>query len=195
MDFIVLFSFLFGIGSSCMMGWATYAINNHKGYTNNGFWWGFWLGLIGLIVVCCKENISERVYYTSAPSYNQLPPTTYSNPNYNPVPYNPQGYAPGYSTPNPGSNGWQCSCGRFHPPYESSCVCGQTKHTVAAARAEAKKKAELAAAEAEAQKQAAKAAETESDKIAILKQYKELMDNGVLTPEEFEAKKKQLLGL
>lgn len=30
---------------------------------------------------------------------------------------------------------------------------------------------------------------------AELKQYKELLDSGVITQEEFDAKKKQLLGL
>ena len=29
----------------------------------------------------------------------------------------------------------------------------------------------------------------------LLKQYKELLDSGVISQEEFEAKKKQLLGL
>ena len=31
--------------------------------------------------------------------------------------------------------------------------------------------------------------------VEELKQYKELLDNGVITQEEFEAKKKQLLGI
>ncbi len=34
----------------------------------------------------------------------------------------------------------------------------------------------------------------ESDKIALLKQYKELLDSGVLSQEEFESKKKELIG-
>ena len=25
-------------------------------------------------------------------------------------------------------SGWQCSCGRVHPKYESSCVCGKSKY-------------------------------------------------------------------
>ena len=36
--------------------------------------------------------------------------------------------------------------------------------------------------------------ETEND-ISALKQYKDLLDSGVITQEEFDAKKKQLLGL
>ena len=36
---------------------------------------------------------------------------------------------------------------------------------------------------------------TENSSIDQLKQYKELLDDGVITQEEFDAKKKQLLGL
>ena len=35
----------------------------------------------------------------------------------------------------------------------------------------------------------------ESSKVAAIKEYKELMDAGIISQEEFEAKKKQLLGL
>lgn len=27
----------------------------------------------------------------------------------------------------PANSGWQCSCGRVHPSYETSCVCGKSK--------------------------------------------------------------------
>ena len=37
--------------------------------------------------------------------------------------------------------------------------------------------------------------ETFSGNAAELKQYKELLDAGIITQEEFDAKKKQLLGL
>ena len=35
----------------------------------------------------------------------------------------------------------------------------------------------------------------ECNKVSAIKEYKELMDAGIITQEEFEAKKKQLLGL
>lgn len=31
-----------------------------------------------------------------------------------------------YSNTSP-TPGWQCSCGRVHPKYESSCICGKSK--------------------------------------------------------------------
>ena len=39
------------------------------------------------------------------------------------------------------------------------------------------------------------APENTQDMIAALKQLKELVDEGILTEEEFSAKKKQILGL
>ena len=38
-------------------------------------------------------------------------------------------------------------------------------------------------------------AEKPRDVVEELKRYKELLDSGILTQEEFDAKKKQLLGL
>lgn len=49
--------------------------------------------------------------------------------------------------------------------------------------------------QAKAVKQSLTEQDEEEHRIQQIKQYKELMDSGVLTPEEFEAKKKQILGL
>lgn len=35
----------------------------------------------------------------------------------------------------------------------------------------------------------------ESARVSAIKEYKELLDEGIITQEEFAAKKKQLLGL
>ncbi|MBQ3665096.1 MAG: SHOCT domain-containing protein [Lachnospiraceae bacterium] len=53
-----------------LMGCATKVINESKGYSG-GFAWGFWLGLIGLIVVACKSNKIE-----SNPSYSNSSQST-----------------------------------------------------------------------------------------------------------------------
>jgi membrane protease subunit (stomatin/prohibitin family) len=47
----------------------------------------------------------------------------------------------------------------------------------------------------EQQQMAAAAAPAEPDYMAELEQLAQLRDQGILTPEEFEAKKKQILGL
>ena len=41
----------------------------------------------------------------------------------------------------------------------------------------------------------AEPARVESSNIAAIREYKELLDAGIITEEEFSAKKKQLLGL
>lgn len=40
--------------------------------------------------------------------------------------YGYQGQYSGSTYPSPMA-GWRCACGRFHPKYESSCVCGKSK--------------------------------------------------------------------
>lgn len=51
------------------------------------------------------------------------------------------------------------------------------------------------AGRAPVRQQAAASSKTDADTAEALKTYKELLDSGVLTQEEFDAKKKQLLGL
>ena len=54
--FIALFSFLIFGG---IMGFICYSVVKSKGYPeeqNNGLHWGFWLGIIGLIVCACKPT-------------------------------------------------------------------------------------------------------------------------------------------
>ena len=76
------------------------------------------------------------------------------------------------------SGGWRCVCGRVNNDYVSSCACGR-----------AKREGDVNVQEAIAIEQ------KEKDSITQLKEYKELLDSGILTQEEFDAKKKQLLGL
>lgn len=45
---------IFGI-QGCTFGVATYYIGKSRGH-QNCFWWGFFLGLIGLIVVLCLND-------------------------------------------------------------------------------------------------------------------------------------------
>lgn len=70
---------------------------------------------------------------------------------------------------------WQCRCGRHNARYVSSCVCGMNKSQIAA------------------ENTAEEVNDDEAKNISALKEYKELLDNGVITQEEFEEKKKQIL--
>ena len=154
---VLFVSLLISIGIGCVFGAITHAIQDSKGYSETGFWWGFWLGWIGIIVVACKPNINDY-YYSKRTGNGPSPMVTSATV--------PQG-------------GWRCSCGRTHAGYVSSCVCGLNKNQSPAKPTPAPVKQS--------------APETEAEKIAALREYKALLDSGVLTQEEFDKKKQQLL--
>ena len=69
---------------------------------------------------------------------------------------------------------WRCSCGAMNKEYETSCHrCGKLSPSVAASKPQPS------------------AADVSSD----LKKFKEMLDEGLITEEEFTAKKKQILGI
>lgn len=148
----------------CLWGAATFTINQNKGYWNNGFWWGFWLGWIGLVVVLCKSD-NHYSYYSSSVDKNfpsdQPHPAIASQP-----------------VPN---GGWRCECGRAHAAYVISCACGRSKIPMPVAEAEV-------SAEPDADIR-----DSEERIITLLKEYKALLDCGAITQDEFEKKKNQLL--
>lgn len=80
-------------------------------------------------------------------------------------------------------DGWKCSkCGAANAIYVGTCGCGQLKK------------------ENNTKKRTSSAKVTDSDSKEVdnlqqLKLCKELLDMGAITQEEFDAKKKQLLGL
>ncbi len=76
------------------------------------------------------------------------------------------------------SGGWKCKkCGKIHPSYTGTCGCGVTKEN----NKEMKDNVELRP-------------NSDSNFSEIMK-YKNLLDNSVITQEEFDAKKKELLNL
>ena len=74
------------------------------------------------------------------------------------------------------NGGWKCLCGRVNEHYVSSCTCGRSR------------------IDGENTKRPQNAAEEKSNAEQI-REYKELLDSGIIIQEEFDAKKKQLLGL
>lgn len=51
----------------CIFGAATNAVVRNKGYQENWFWWGFFFGLIALLVALSKpDRNANRVYQTSS---------------------------------------------------------------------------------------------------------------------------------
>jgi len=160
----VIISLLITVGIASIWGAVTWKINDNKGYASNGFWWGFFLGWVGVIVVACKANVSNyqmtgwkcvcgKVHsdYVTACACGRTRNTVASVP---------EGH-------------WTCSCGRIHAPYVTSCICGISKK--------------------EALRPATASASSEEDTVKLLKEYKNLLDSGAITPEEYEAKKQKLL--
>ena len=175
-----------------IFGFATNIVIENKGYDDNWFWWGFFFGLIALIVACAKpQNIDYSSYSSqlSQPTYTSYQTSYGSNlSNATDKVHNEQ---------IPAAGGWKCSCGRVHAYYVSSCSCGKSKSEVKNAEFKKKQEEERRQAEQKKQEEAKKQAEImdESSKVAAIKEYKELMDAGIISQEEFDAKKKQLLGL
>lgn len=181
--------FVIVIAQAIIFGFATKIVIENKGYADNWFWWGFFFGFIALIVACAKpQNIDYSSFSTQPPTYTSHQTSYGSNlSNAANKVHNEQLLANG---------GWKCSCGRVQASYVSSCSCGKSKHEVQAAELK-KQEEEKRQEEQKKQEEAKKQAETmdEISKVAAIKEYKELMDAGIISQEEFEAKKKQLLGL
>lgn len=146
-------------------GFATQKVIENKGYEENWFWWGFFFGLIALIVACTKSERVRVESYSSRSFYNNGTGSTHEERILN-------------------EGGWKCSCGKVQASYVSSCSCGRNRHELARAQYEREQEAARKQAEADAQ-----------SKAAAIREYKALVDSGVITQEEFEAKKKQLLGI
>ena len=103
MDFVFyVISLTVKIIVGCIFGVATKKINESKGYFG-GFAWGFWLGLIGLLIVLFRSDAP----YTNTDSIIISP----DQKEYAPAP----------------DGGWTCKCGRGNANYVTSCVCGVSK--------------------------------------------------------------------
>jgi len=148
---IILKAFAISLILSLIFGFITLHINEKKGY-EGGFAWGFWLGVIGIVVVACRqpEYIPEENDSFEKASYGL------------------------------GLGSWRCSCGRYNANNISSCVCGCSKRDFR--QVQAKQPKTIPSGNTEASKEA-----------ETLKEYKELLDQGIIKQEEFDALKKTIL--
>ena len=167
-------------------GFITKHISESKGY-DGGFWWGFWLGLIGLIVVACKPDN----HHSYNQSYNYDSSYSSSLSSYAREEENKRIMANG---------GWKCNnCNNVNPDYITTCSCGTSKsNNVSIPFERNSTPIERPKTKSELTPESKSTTETEpkltlaADEILKLKQ---LLDAGALTQDEFDAKKKQLLGL
>ena len=184
-----------------IFGFVVRHMYENKGY-DGGFWVGFFLGIIGVIIAATKPDISGKYYnYSATDDYikrlregedNKYKPTNNTMPTHIVT----------------SSNGeWRCPrCNRINASYVGTCGCGFSKKEFEAKQRAAEN--QMASTTATASSQAAgattepsKAPTTEdmnrshAEAIQAIKDYKELLDMGAITQEEYDAKKKQLLDL
>ena len=158
---------------SIICGLICKAIASNRGM-DGGFWWGFFLWIIGIIVVAVRPN--DKLSYQTSSTYTTNSDTSTLD---------------SFSSRENNreerillNGGWKCDkCGNVNHDYTLFCLCGNPKP----APLEPKSKTNT---DIESKK------ENSSVYLADeIRKLKELADDGIITQEEFEAKKKQLLGL
>ena len=160
--------FIGGLVWAIIWGCAARAIVVNKGYEDEGtkyFWLGFFFAFIPVIVAAAKPQKQS-----SKQDYTSISNRLEEEKKI------------------VSSGGWKCDCGRINYSYVTTCPCGKNKW-------ETLKKQEK---DKEAIKPTIEKSIHQTTEQSIpeqIKEYKELFDAGIITQEEFEAKKKQLLGL
>lgn len=96
------------------------------------------------------------------------------------------------------NGGWKCTCGKVNEYYTGTCSCGIHKRDAENAAKIRQEAEEAARKEEEEKRQLEKNQESAQDQknsVEAVKAYKELLDEGIITQEDFDKKKKELLGL
>lgn len=164
-----------------IMGLISRNINESKGY-DGGFAWGFLLGIIGIIVVAVRNpNII---------SYNQYDDLHYSA-NDNSKLSMLENQSDDERTLKNG--GWKCSkCRRVNASYVTTCDCGMN---IRDNNAENQIKS-ISSENIRNNKIEKNIKINSSDSVMNeLKKYKEMLDNGLISEEDYDKKKKSLLGI
>ena len=180
----------------CFWGWATNKVVENKGYTDSWFVWGFLLGFIAFIIALTKESNHTSIY-------NSFSPLTLASKEHDEE----------LKAMLARGSGWQCrKCKKINPNYIGTCSCGNAKRennitvksvdnvksigtTISSDNSkqktkEVKKNVEEITENTDTTKEIA----IEEKKARILMQYKELLDSGLITQQEFDNKKKQIFG-
>ena len=88
-------------------------------------------------------------------------------------------------------SGWKCVCGQSNANYIGTCSCGRSRKDVEKVAAQQASSTEQASA-ADVQEDAVL---NQLNGIEAIKAYKELLDSGVISQEDFDKKKNELLGI
>ena len=99
----------------CVWGFATQAIIENKGYYENWFWWGFFFGIIAVLVALSKPE--SRAYSSANTRYLSGVADTFSAER-----------DKGNMSRVVDGSGWKCHfCNRVNNSYTGTCACGKTK--------------------------------------------------------------------
>lgn len=165
---------------SCIFGFITKTMNENKGY-EGGFAWGFWLNLIGVIVVACKPDNRQ-----------------YSQREYQPM--YPQAIQP--------EKTWRCSsCGAENSDKLNYCLrCRSDRNAVQAEKIQCPHCGALnnkanslcfachnSLTEKPEQEKPVQKSIPEQEPLSLIKQLADLHSQGILSDQEFETKKAELL--
>lgn len=147
-------------------GKATNKVLQYRGYFyDDWFIWGFLFGIATLLVAMSRPDNNANVIKKRAAAKQAI----ITNPN----------------------TEWKCrKCKMINPPYTGTCSCGNTREeNDAPLRAmQERREAELRAMQNQKDMQ-----DTELDNLLTLSAYKDLLDKGVITQQDFEEKRKELL--
>lgn len=163
-----------------IFGFITAHVSESKGY-DGGFWWGFWLGIIGLLVVGFRpDNRPQQPSVTPSWASSSSSNSSYGN-----------------------EKGWTCVCGGKNPSSIDYCLsCRRSKTDCIAEKkicphcgAGNKPTNTICfACDKPLEEKEEKAQATEQvDYAAMLEQLAKLHDQHVLTDEEFQQKKAEIL--
>lgn len=120
MTFIILMTYLIiYCAQGAIWGWAVNKIVENKGYRENWFWWGFFFGVLALIVALTKPDLPRTTNETS--SYFGEGDSVVGRD------YVFRGFGNERKTTDV-PDGWRCThCGKVNAGYVGTCGCGCDK--------------------------------------------------------------------
>ena len=97
-----------------IMGFATKAIIENKGYNDNWFWWGFFFGIIALIVAAARPQCVSSIEMNRGLAEEQEKQNELKRKDGRMLQ----------------EDGWKCICGQLNASYVGTCSCGRTRADV-----------------------------------------------------------------
>lgn len=175
MDGWILAQFIISIVVSVVLGCVTVSIRHNKGYYGNKwFWFGFFCGIPAIIVACAIPSYYDNgETVTPGGLASTMGEKAFKEPGISVFSND------AYIKQTISGGGWQCTCGRAHPAYVSTCTCGLNKR-------------QNTCTDDGYAARAAERAEKERALTSELRKYRVMLDSDVITQEEYNERVKEL---